>query len=533
MGFLGIDWGDVAEGAANVGTLGGYGVVKGLAKGDYKGAAASGLSGGWVGTSSPGAKAMGAGEAAWDMGLGGYVNDLLGNNIPEYELNPDAFDLGQDAFNEQIDQSAFTYGEALDKSARAYQAGNIRDVDAIQTSEIRDPNLGAIERWGASGPAAVERYNAASIDPSQQISAENISETTVAPAAIADAAAVQRAQFDRGMANSVRGDQLQDIAMLRAGAQGQGPSAALNDYAVAMDAIAQEQLGLAGQARGADRASARHEAMLQIGRQGVVAARQAAATRAQEQQNYLAALQGATQGVRTADVDVATRASQLEQEANSLEAQLQTAVRTGNRDAINAINVRRSELDAQRKQVNAQLGLQASMSNAERQSTENITGAQLRQSAAADNAKSQNISSLDYAGRLDQAAGANAAAANQRQVDQAGLTLQRDTVAGAQSLQAQTTTNDQRLARDKAADDAGRSAFDSTTNAQLGALNTANGATGAGTAAASGRTTATQAQYDLALREKIEKEKRDAAERQSKRVMVAGMAGAIGEAIPG
>lgn len=403
-------------------------------------------------------------EGKLPSGITDYAKMLLGIDQSQNELRPEYFDLGGQGFDDAGDQAAFTYLEALDKSSRAYTP-----------QEIRDINLGAVERTAASGPAAVERFDPAVIE-----------RTSIDPAAQAVFGGVDRASYDRDLALGLRDDQLANLERLKATAEGRGPSAAADEYALALDAITNEQMALVNQATGDEKVALRNEAMLEGSRRSMQAARERAAMKSREMLGGQEALTAATAGARSQDVELATQIASLDQEAKNLDAQLRAAMAEGNRDAINAINTRKAEIDAER--ARAQAGL--------------------TQDARAAGAQASNQSQLDYAKRLDEANATNAAAQNKRDTDRADLTLRRDV----------------------AADDAGRQAFGATTDAQIGALNTANSATGQTTQATQGATGVRKDQYELALKDKEERDRFDAAERQSARTLAAGIADA---AMPG
>jgi hypothetical protein len=432
-------------------------------------------------------------------GAGDYIKDLLGIDIEGAPLRPENFQLGQEGFNEGRDQAAFTYLEALDKSNRAYTPG-----------EIRDPTLGDVERISAAGPAAVERYSAGGPASVERFDPAVIEATGIDPAETAVFGGVGRAAFNAGDSAAVRGDQLSDIQMLRDTAQGRGPSAADNEYALALDQITNEQMALVNQASGDEKAALRNEAMLEGSRRALAAAHERAALKSREMLGGQQALQSATQAVRSTDIELATTIANLDQEANNLEAQLRTAVAQGNRDAINAINTRKAELAAERARAQAGLTQDARAAGANAANAAQLDYMRRLDEANSQGAAAGNTANLDFTKRTDAASLRNADAADKRDVDRADLGLKRDV----------------------AADDAGRNAFGATTDAQLGALNTANNATGQGTQSTQGMVGANKDTYELALKDKEERDRLEAAERQSKRVLVGGLAQAASDAIP-
>lgn len=383
-----------------------------------------------------------------------------------FDLDRNQFDLGADAFYEPGDQAAFTFGEAMDRSRDAYTPGAIRDVAPINAPNIRDVNLNPAVMQQAAGSAPIERYTAASIDPTQ-----------MGPAATAEAAPVQRTTLNTGLANGVRDQQIADVGLVRNLAMGNGPSAAGDEFSLALDAIANEQMGAAAQARGADKVALQNQAIAAIGRQGMLAAKERAATKAREMQMGIAQLPGAMSQIRGQDVTVATQMADLDQQAKLLEAQLQTAVASGNRDAVNQINQARAQLDAQRA----------------------IRQAELTTGASAAGADASNAAALDYANRLDAATRGNADRALEQDVQQGGLRLNRDIASGNQSIQAQATTNEQGVNRDVSANNAGQAAFNGNQSANAAMLQIGGQATSNLTDATRGRAQALQGQGALAL----------------------------------
>jgi hypothetical protein len=135
-----------------------------------------------------------------------------------------------------------------------------------------------------------------------------------------------------GQAADLRATQL---AQARTAAE--SPSSAAAAMRASAGLIGQQQLGQAAMARGADRASAKRDAMLATGTQGMVAANQAAALAAQEQAAKQQAYTQALSGVRAGDVSGA---------------QAQTQIGAANQSA-----------DLQAQQITGQQGLTAAMAN--------------------------------------------------------------------------------------------------------------------------------------------------------------------------
>lgn len=119
----------------------------------------------------------------------------------------------------------------------------------------------------------------------------------------------------------------------------------------------------------------------------------------------------------------------------------------------------------------------------------------LQQDARKFGAQASNVSGLDYANRLDAITTRNADAFDRRAVNNANLGLQRDV----------------------AQDNANRGAFTATTDAQLGALDAAQGAGRLGLDTTSQQVRANAEGYDLAIREREAEAKRKAAINEGRR----------------
>jgi hypothetical protein len=120
---------------------------------------------------------------------------------------------------------------------------------------------------------------------------------------------------------------LRSLSLDQAAAAANSPSAAAAQMRAAGGQIASQQLGQAAMARGSDRASAKRDAMLATGTQGMQAANSTAALAATEQAAKQAAYTGALAGIRSGDVGAAQAQTQIgtQNMAGDLEAQKATA----------------------------------------------------------------------------------------------------------------------------------------------------------------------------------------------------------------
>lgn len=130
--------------------------------------------------------------------------------------------------------------------------------------------------------------------------------------------------------------------LLTEAAMGKGPSQAAEQLKYAADLAAKKRFSLASGARGAERAGARIAAMQQTGEDLASLGQASAAARAGE----MATARGQL-------ADFAQRSAALEQQANSLQAEIDKAVAQGNQAQANALKVRQTELEAERQKINA------------------------------------------------------------------------------------------------------------------------------------------------------------------------------------
>ena len=214
-----------------------------------------------------------------------------------------------------------------------------------------------------------------------------------------------------GIATDARSAQLDAAKAISA-----GPSSADAQFKAGMDQVTADQLSLANQARGNERAGARREAILHQGQQGAQAAESAAAIAAQEDIAKRTAASQALTGVRAADVTAAVADEQVQAQRASLQANLDAAIAGGNTSAINAVKAQQASLELSAAQSSVQAGL-----------SQQGTKASLAQSnlAATNQAAIANMQGANAVGLADsastnQAAADYAAARNAALAQQAG-----------------------------------------------------------------------------------------------------------------
>ena len=304
-----------------------------------------------------------------------------------------------------------------DRSAAFKTTGDIRDVSV--TPQVTD----APEFRGAHDPGEIERaYSERVARPEDVVLGElnRVERVGGVDLGIADQAARER--VGRAQVDPMSGQLLRDAAM------GNAPSEAEALGRGMLDKTAQLQLGTAARARGPERAGSNREAMLAIGQQGADAANQFAAMRAKEMAD-----------ARGQFAQHSQQSAALEQEANSLEAQINAQLAAGNRDAANAMRIRQGELRQQAQALNAQAENDRTMQEAELRTGISRGNIDAATTVALNNAQGANNANL-----------ANAAASNVRgenlarrqdETDQQYLArLQAWREAGAdRNLQGQTT----------------------------------------------------------------------------------------------
>lgn len=377
--------------------------------------------------------AKGIGKAAdWTPGVSNIKGALSGN-------------LGQAAggsfYSMAKDASGLVHkdpGDAGDIDERTKQADDLRDAylaerkepayqpDRIGVSRADFSSAGPALTYEATDPGAAREYQAALANKGQDVNVGQLlpvdkvqSQGVSGPgaAAIAGMDRVKGANLDTYHADRVQGQQDNYLKALEARSRGEGPSVAENAYSAKMGDIAANAQGIAGQARGSDKAYARLHAMDTIADQGRKAAFESAQLRAGEMDTASNALGSQLGNVRSQDVDTAKTAAQLQQEANLANQRAASSTEQYNSGAINSqnqFNTGVQERSAERAQA-------ASTANATAANARTIDEAQLRATADIGNATRAQQNDQFNAGSQTAASAANAAAANNRGDFRSGL----------------------------------------------------------------------------------------------------------------
>lgn len=360
---------------------------------------------------------------------------------------------------------------------RAYEAAQAQ-ASAAAVGNLREANVSNV---AAVQGADVARVNTGIVAP------------TIGDAAQTGAVNVERTQLDP-LANQLRQSEIkaaQDIAS--------GPSSAMDQFKAGQSQVVSDQLAAAAAARGAERAGARREAMINIGAKGAQNALAASALASQEDQAKRVAAANALSGIRSPDVTSATNAAAITSQQQNLQAQLDSAIAQGNTAAVNDIKQKQAALALQARQseVQAGLGQQNTLANV----AEFNTG--LQQQTALANAAAKNKAAADYAASSNAAYEQFAQSQSAASLANAGLTTTASKdYASAYNAAAQTAASQQSatnlanaaLAQSQAQANASRAAGLATTNA--GAINTANTTNAANTIAVQGTNATNQLNAD-------------------------------------
>ena len=295
---------------------------------------------------------------------------------------------------------------------RAYQA-------ALAQTVQNDPNAQAkayVTQASQSNRAAVGNVDTTvqtpTIDSVAQTGKVNVGTTTLDPNATA----------------------LQGSEIAAANAIANGPSAAMSQFQAGESQVAKDQLAIAAGARGAERAGARREALINVGAGGAQANLSAAALAAQETQAKNVAASTALQGVGSQALTAATTQAQITSQQQQLQAQLDSAIAQGNTSAINTIKAQQAQLaeDASKATVQAgltQQGTQAGLAQS------NLTA---EQQTALANAAAANTSANAYTAAQNAAMAQNAQTSTATNLANAGATNTASSAyTGAQNTAAQ------------------------------------------------------------------------------------------------
>jgi len=219
-------------------------------------------------------------------------------------------------------------------SASAYDAQANLDESKGMAQNVYGQALSQAERIRANGaPAAQIRE-----------------QTIAAPDAIRAQQIATPGTLQGAAADELRSRQLEQAQRIA-----NGPSSAAAQMRAAQSGIARQQLGIAARARGADRGSARRDAMLAMGNQGIQAAETTSALAAQEDVARQQAAAGAMGNVRAGDVATGQALTQLG--ATNMQGDLAAQTETGRQRLTAAQANQQANLGAQTN--TAQLGLEA------------------------------------------------------------------------------------------------------------------------------------------------------------------------------
>jgi hypothetical protein len=363
---------------------------------------------------------------------------------------------------------------------RAYQAALAQASDAA-VQNVKQADITKV--------AAVQGADVAKVGTT-------VTAPTIGPAAQTGAVKVGGTQIDP-LANELRDQQIAG-----ANAIANGPSAAMSQFQAGQSQVAKDQLAVAAGARGAERAGARREAMINIGAGGAQANLSAAALAAQETQAKNNAYVAALQGVRGQDVTTSTAQASIDSQQANLQAQLDTSIATGNTAAVNSIKQQQAALGLQAQQSTVQAGLtqQGTLADVAKYNTglqeqTALANATATNKAAADAAAASNAAYGQYAGNATAISQGNATATTGAAKDYASAI----NAAAQTTASAQTNTNlaNTALTQQQAQANATRAAGLETTNAlQQNAVNAQNATNsiGAQTTNASNQLNASQLQ---------------------------------------
>ncbi len=326
-----------------------------------------------------------------------------------------------------------------DVAAPTINAQTIATPNAIQAQNVATP--GAIQAQTVAAPGAITAQN---VSAPADINAQSVQASDLLQGGTADAQRAAILQQAQTAANS--------------------PSSAAAAMRAAGNQIENQQAGLAAQARGADRASARRDAMLATGTQGMTAASTTAQLAAQEQAAKQQAYTSALTGVRAGDVSASQALAGIG-EANqgaNLSGQQWTAA-----NALAAATANQQANLTGQIQTGAQ-GLTAATANqAANLQAQTTTGAQALTAGTANQAANLQAQTTTGAQNI-QVGTANAANNLTGQVQQGSLGVQ----AGTANQQANLTAQQADIANKQ-------TGYVDTQNAQNAKLQTATQAVGA------------------------------------------------------
>jgi hypothetical protein len=256
-----------------------------------------------------------------------------------------------------------------------------------------------------------------------------------------------------GLADSMRTDQIAAAKKIA-----DGPSAAMSQFKAGQAQTVSDQLSMAAQARGSQRAGLRREAIIAAGQQGLVAGLSAAALAAKEEQDKRVASSTALGQIRSQDVTSATSAASIAAEQANLQAQIDAAIAQGNTKEVNALLQRQGELTLEARKAELSGGLTQQGTQAELERS-NLAA---RQEVNLYNTGAQNKAQGDWAAIYNTAVGNDYAAKNAA----SGMNAAADTKASADLAASRNAA----IATDAAAS-TGASQYNTGLAAQIDAAN--------------------------------------------------------------
>jgi len=339
----------------------------------------------------------------------------------------------QAIYAEALRQSALASGY---KGPSAVTAGTIEAPDQLNPADFAAAlPVGA----QAAGPASMQRADVVNAQAPERAAVGRVN-TAIAAPQLGDAAQTGGVSVERvgqdPLATDIRDEQISAVRSIA-----EGPSSAMSTFKATQGQGVSDALAIAARARGAERAGARREAMIQAGQSGATAALSAAALAAKEEQDKRVAAASALQGVRAADVSAATTAQTIAAQQANLQAQLEEAIATGNTQAVNTLKAKQADLQlaARTGMVQSELEQQKTEAGLATANLSTDTTRALADAAAANRAAS------DYSTAANAEAAATAARQTNVNVSNASLTQaqQEANAARAAQLASQNVTNTQ------------------------------------------------------------------------------------------
>ena len=299
--------------------------------------------------------------------------------------------------------AATIYGAALGNAAKFGEYQGPGDITAARQGYVYTDNTNpdyTVEKQKVVGYNPTLATAGHALDKVDRVDT-NVAAPQLGNAAASGASTVDRIKIDP-LATAARGEQLAAIEAMK-----NAPSAAAAMYGAALQKIGGQQLGIANQARGADRAGARREAMLGMGSQGMLAADAAAAESAREEQAKRAAVIQGLAGLRGQDTDVATRQADIFANAAQTDAGNFTRVSESQAARADAAALERERLRLQGRQTEIQGGLAQqgnlgtlAAGDANRDTDVSTTNADLKTGAAKYGADATNTAEGNFANAL-------------------------------------------------------------------------------------------------------------------------------------